>query len=154
MIKTSLCHFSSNLLLKVADSMRTCAFFSVKTRDILTVLSVQVNLIMCPVSSLGWSTAWYRSAWSEVSPHQQQSRWGPFPQAKPSHQPHVSHSPPCLASCSDHSHNKRHNIEKTVGCSARGLRQKLQNFTSVFFYFQKTGCVQNCWKVTERMCRG
>lgn len=111
-----------------------------KSRDIFTVLSVQENLIMCFVSFLGWNAAWCRSASSGVSPHQQQSRWGPPPQAKPSHQPHVSLSPPWLASCSDHSHNKRHNIGKTAACSARGLRQKLQNFTSGLFFLNDWVC--------------
>lgn len=86
---------------------------------VFTVLSVQEDLVMCLASFLGLE----RGLWAPrvvVSPHQQQSRWGPSPQAKPSHQPHLSHSPPCLASCSEHSHNNKRDAGKTAGCSARG----------------------------------
>lgn len=83
----------------------------------------------------GLERRWCLSAWSEVRPHQPQSRWGPSPRARPSHRPHVSHSLPCLASRSDHSHNKRHNLGETAGCSARAEPETAKLCIRFFFFF-------------------
>lgn len=140
---------SCNLLLKVTHTVHTYAFFSTIMGQ-SWVLSVPENRIMCLASFLGWNAAWCLSASSEVSPHQQQSRWGPSPQAKPSHQPHVSHSPPCLASCSDHSHNKRRNIGKTAGCGAWGWGKNCKTLHQNFKKKKKDWVCPKSWKVPER----